>query len=70
MEEYRKANAAFYIETVERLHGMHFATRRQAKHFDRLRSGDRLAFVLQSPEAARDALIPQPDGLREKTACR
>jgi CheY-like chemotaxis protein len=40
------------------------------KPFDRPRSGDRLAFALQSPEAARDALISQPVGLRGKTSCR
>src|SRR5208283_5449442 len=34
------------------------------------RRGDRLAAVLQSPEAAFDAGISQPDGLREKVACR
>ena len=32
--------------------------------------GDRLASVLQSPEASLDAGISRPDGLREKTACR
>ena len=32
--------------------------------------GNRLASVLQSPEASLDAGISQPDGLREKTACR
>jgi hypothetical protein len=45
---------------------MHFATRRQAKPFDRLRSGDRLAFVLKSPEAARDAGISSPLAFAEK----
>src|SRR5208283_1143029 len=34
------------------------------------RRGDRLAAVLQSPEAALDVGISQPDGLREKVACR
>jgi transposase InsO family protein len=62
--------ALFGSFKVERLHELHFATRRRAKPFDRLTSGDRLAFVLQSPEAARDAGISRPDGLRGKTACR
>jgi hypothetical protein len=55
---------------VKRLHGMHFATRRQGKPFDRLRKGDRLVFVLRSPEPARDAGISRPAGLRGTTACR
>src|SRR5208283_1675458 len=34
------------------------------------RRGDRLAAVLQLPEAALDVGISQPDGLRDKVACR
>jgi hypothetical protein len=70
----------FGSSKVERLHEMRFATRRRAKPFDSsprsltriasLGSGDRLAFVLPSPEAARDAGIARPDRLPEKTACR
>ena len=50
---------------VERLHGMRFATRRQAKDevIDWLR-------LLQSSKASFDAGISQPDGFREKVACR
>ncbi len=58
--------ALFGSLKVERLHELQFATRRRAKPFDRLTSGDRLAFVLQSPEAARDTGVSRPDGLRGK----
>jgi hypothetical protein len=66
----RDTETRFGSLKVERRREMRVATRRQAKPFDRLRSGDRLAFVLPSPEAARDAGISRPDGLRGKMACR
>jgi hypothetical protein len=70
----------FGSSKVKQLHGMHFATGRQGKPFDSsprsliriasLRSGDRSALVLQSPELARDAGISWPAGLRGTTASR
>jgi hypothetical protein len=47
---------------VERLHGMHSATRHQGEG-----RRARLASVLQSSEASLDTGISQPDGLREKS---